>query len=144
MPEITEPVDAGEDAGPWEGPARGGPLDGTTQTSRYPRGLLAADRPAGLGWLYDWTGREFVARNAGVPVPLIEDPGAPDNRYRAAEEGDFDVIAVPDAGDDPATVDAYTEDDGGFALVVDVDDADRGVQPDDQDDEQDAGGPSHV
>lgn len=107
-----------------EGPCTGGPLDGQTLTSRYPRGVLLVDRPARECWLYDWTGGGFTARDGGRPMPLVDDPDAPDNRWRAADEGDFDVVAAPWVGGDPDLVDP---------------DGDPGEQDDDQGDDVPAG-----
>lgn len=79
-----------------EGQCVGGPLDGHRAVSRYPRGFLLVDKPAGLCWLYDWRDGTFVARSQ-EPTPVqdgpADEPG--DSRYRAAAEGDFDVLAAP-------------------------------------------------
>lgn len=74
----------------------GGPLDGRRAVSRFPRGFLLVDKPAGTCWLYDWADDRFVARNA-EPQPVQDGPadGPGDSRYRAAAEADFDVLAAP-------------------------------------------------
>lgn len=93
------------------GVCHGGPLDGTTRTSRYPRGALLLDRPAGHCWLYDWNDDGGFYVRADEPMP-IRDQGD-DNRWRAAEEGDFDVWAAPWVGGDPDAVDAYADEPDG-------------------------------
>ncbi len=86
------------------GVAHDGPLDGSEMTSRRPFGVLLVDRPAGQAWLYDWRDGGFYAR-ATEPMVLVDDPGAPDNRERAAEQGEWDVQAAPWVGGDPDLLD---------------------------------------
>ena len=93
----------------WSGPCWGGPLDTQEMVSRYPMGFLLVDRPAGRCWLYDWKDPGFLVRVADG-YPLENDPDAPKNRFRAADEAEYDVVAAPwiggdDDGDDgtPAT-----------------------------------------
>ncbi len=108
--ENPTPPDDDQDDGTRFGPCLDGPLSGQLLTSRYPKGVLLCDRPAGQAWLYDWCGDAFRSRSGADPLPLIEDPDAADNRWRAAEEGDYDVVAAPWAGGDPDAVDAYEGD----------------------------------
>jgi hypothetical protein len=68
----------------------GGVLDGQEATSRFPKGFLAVDKPAGQCWLYDiaadssgWILRE------GYPQPWDRQKS-----WLAAEGVDFDVLAV--------------------------------------------------
>ncbi len=85
--------------GPWVGPCTGGPLDGQTLISRYPKGVLVVNRPTDSAWVYDWDGTKFAARS-DEPDELVEDGDADKNRWRAALEGNYDVMALPGSGDD--------------------------------------------
>jgi len=86
----------------YSGVCVGGPLNGQDASSRFPKGFLLCDRPGKKAWLYDYlpgdalgpTPGKFLIRIA-EGVELIEDPAAPKNRWRAAEEAEFDVIAAP-------------------------------------------------
>ena len=78
----------------WNAPCVGGPMDGQDGVSRFPKGFLVVDRVAGKCWLYDYDGTSFVVREADG-MDLIEDENAENNRYRAAEESEYDVIAAP-------------------------------------------------
>lgn len=77
-----------------EGLCVGGPLDGKQGMARFPRGFLLCDRPAGIAWLYDWDGTQFKVRDADGQ-PLVEDEAQEKNRYRAAVESEYDVVAAP-------------------------------------------------
>lgn len=115
MSEDTQPTDPAIDAdadddGSRTGICRDGPLAGQELTSRYPLGAIVCDRPAGSMWIYDWCCDGFLSRSGDKPMPLNEDPDDDDNRWRAAAQGDFDVIAAPWAGGDPDQVDAYEGD----------------------------------
>jgi hypothetical protein len=78
----------------WNGPCIGGPMDGRDGVSRFPSGFLLVDRPSGKCWVYDWLpGDESFLVRVSDGEPLIEDRSAVKNRYRAAEESEFDVIA---------------------------------------------------
>lgn len=74
----------------------GGPFDGYEMTCRFPKGFLAVDRPNERCWLYDFDNEtsSFVVRDADG-IGLVSDPEQPKNRYRAADEPEFDVLAVP-------------------------------------------------
>lgn len=109
--ETTTPVDDQDDDGARTGVCVDGPLAGQQLDSRYPKGVLLCDRPAGQLWIYDWTGDGFTSRSGADPMPLVEDDTADDNRWRAADEGDYDVLAAPWAGGDPDQVDAYADQD---------------------------------
>lgn len=90
----------------FEGVCHGGPLDGQQATSRCPEGFLLVDKPRGWCWVYELVGDQggfFVRDEAGEPVQVE----GPKNRYRAACEGKYDVLAAPWAGGDPDEVDAY-------------------------------------
>jgi hypothetical protein len=107
--DISDTPDADdEDDGARTGICLDGPLAGQQLTSRYPKGALLCDRPAGHAWLYDWTDDGFTSRTGADPMPLEEDGTADDNRWRAAEQGDYDVIAAPWVGD-AGLVDAYAD-----------------------------------
>lgn len=78
---------------------RGGPLHGRLLLRRPEhgsKGVLLVDKQGGKAWLYDWDeeSQTFACRQEKA-VPLIEDESAPDNRWRAADEGEYDVIAMP-------------------------------------------------
>lgn len=89
MVETQEGALAGQQDGPdaLVGECHGGPLDGTTGHSRYPKGFLLVDKQAGLAWVYDWNGTAFVCRDE---TPRAEDYG---KRMDAAEGTDWDVQA---------------------------------------------------
>jgi hypothetical protein len=111
--DVTDPTTTatpGDDVddGARTGTCLDGPLSGQELTSRYPNGALICDRPAGHLWIYDWTGDGFKSRGGDQPMPLVEDATADDNRWRAADEGDYDVIAAPWVGD-AGQVDAYAD-----------------------------------
>jgi hypothetical protein len=78
----------------WNGPCVGGPLDAQDGVSRFPLGFLLVDRPANQCWIYDWTDGQFVVREA-AGTELVSDPDGDKNRYRAADEAEYDVIAAP-------------------------------------------------
>lgn len=128
--DVDVPADAGDDQGPGSatgadllvGVAHDGPLDGAQLSCRRPAGVLLVDREAGQCWLYDWRDAAFYARSTD-PMPLLE--SGDDNRWRAAEQGQFDVQAAPWVGGDPD--------------LVDVDD-DPGDIPDGDDQDQDGNG----
>jgi hypothetical protein len=73
------------------GVCRGGPMDGVEIISRYPKGVLVVDRPNNLAWLYEWRRGEFVIREDYENGHTLEYEG----RIRAANEPDYDVIALP-------------------------------------------------
>ncbi|MEV1315380.1 hypothetical protein AB0J14_04765 [Micromonospora arborensis] len=77
-----------------EGVCEGGPLRGTVLVSRFPSGILLVDKPAGVCWIYEWQPDRgvFVVRDE-QPAPVHTD--GPVNRYRAAAEGTYDVVAAP-------------------------------------------------
>jgi hypothetical protein len=66
----------------------GGPLDGTEIPLRRPKGVLAVDRAARRAWVYDLEGDALVCRQAAGEE--LVDAG----RYKAAEDGQYDVLAV--------------------------------------------------
>lgn len=78
----------------YSGPCVGGPMNNREGASRYPSGFLLVDRPRDKVWIYDWvhTMESFLVRDADG-VDLISDPDAPKNRFRAAEESEFDIRA---------------------------------------------------
>jgi hypothetical protein len=82
-----------EDLETYEGTARGGPIDGQTVVSRFPKGFLLVDMEQQQVWLYDRTDDgSFQARSNG-PVAMQDD--GDDNRWRAADEDEYDIL-VPD------------------------------------------------
>ena len=81
----------------YEGTAENGPMQGKVMVSRCQRGILLVDKEERKVWIYDWREGTFVLR---AEREMIDDPSAKDNRYRAAEESDYDVIAAPWVGAD--------------------------------------------
>lgn len=79
----------------YEGICHGGPLNGRTIIVRRPKGFLLVDRPADQCWIYEWRDDRFEVRDE-QPAPVYVE--GPVNRYRAAEEGNYDVVAAPWAG----------------------------------------------
>jgi hypothetical protein len=80
-----------------EGICIGGPLDGQPLVSRFPKGVLLVDRPAGLCWIYEWQpARGVFAVRDERPEPVHTE--GPRNRYRAAAEANYDVCAAPWVG----------------------------------------------
>jgi hypothetical protein len=73
----------------FEGVAHGGPYDGLTLESRFPKGILFVDKPTETAIVYDWAGYEegFRARTER-PVALDHT-----GRLRAADEPNYDVRA---------------------------------------------------
>ena len=96
VPEGGPGVTEQDPDGGHQGMCSGGPLDGQEAASRFPRGFLLVDKPAGTSWLYDWTGDRFTVRRE-EPMPVQDGPAdSPgDSRYRAAAEPFFDVLAAP-------------------------------------------------
>jgi hypothetical protein len=86
-----EPI---EERPKYNGPCIGGPMDKREMSSRFPKGFLLVDRPTQTCWVYDWLpgDQSFLVRISDGE-PLVEDRDEPKNRYRAAEESEFDVIA---------------------------------------------------
>lgn len=81
----------------YEGECHGGPLDGQDMVSRFPKGFLLVDKPGNRCWIYEWEDDDFYVRNEDGEEVLVE---GPKNRYRAAEEENYDVIAAPWGGGD--------------------------------------------
>ncbi len=79
-------------------------MDGYNVTSRFPKGFLLVDKPANQCWIYDWyEGADaFKVRDE---VPMECQTEGEKNRYRAAEESEFDVIAAPWLGEEDPDVD---------------------------------------
>lgn len=74
----------------------GGPLNGQPllrRESHGSKGVLLVDRPANQCWLYDWDAAASLFRVRGDAMPVHTE--GPDNRYRAAEQSEFDVVAAP-------------------------------------------------
>lgn len=92
---MYEEYQAETDKPGWSGICVGGPLDSQEGASRYPSGFLLVDRPANRVWIYDWSESNamFFVREA-EGSELISDPDAPKNRFRAAEESEFDIRAA--------------------------------------------------
>ncbi|GGM27263.1 hypothetical protein GCM10011608_10020 [Micromonospora sonchi] len=81
----------------FEGACVGGPLDGQQAVSRCPDGLLVADKPAGVCWLYDWRDGRFQVREE-EPRQLDTD-----RAVSAALSDGWDVIALPQGVPDGGT-----------------------------------------
>lgn len=69
----------------------GGPLDGQRVTALRDKGIVVVNRPKRQVVIYDFNGISFVARNGGVPEPELTT--GPKNRYRAALENKYHVVA---------------------------------------------------
>jgi hypothetical protein len=82
-----------------EGTCHGGPLDGQRAASRFPKGFLLVDKPAGHCWIYEWNAEKqtFHVRS-DEPMPVHEDGAFGYDRYRAAAEPNYDVLAAPWVG----------------------------------------------
>jgi hypothetical protein len=102
----------------YTGTCHDGPWDGLKLSIRYPKGFLLIDRPSVQVWIYDRhedTG-DFYARTPD-PKALLEDGER--NRWRAAEEPNYDLlvlgsqIAEDDPGDDGTFDDGTSDDDDG-------------------------------
>lgn len=78
----------------YRGGAIGGPLDGREVVSRFGMGLLAVDKAAGRCWLYDYLPGGDAFRCRETEGREVQTTG-PDNRYRAAFEDAYDVVALP-------------------------------------------------
>lgn len=91
-PDDSEPTEAGpelDDRGDtYTGVCRGGPYDGHTVTSRFPKGFLLADKEHSNAFVYDWNGQAYVCRDPSGAA--LDDDGA----WRASEENTYDVIAM--------------------------------------------------
>lgn len=95
MPDdITDPCPERAARQLYEGPGVGGPLDQAILTSRFPQGIVAVDKPTGRAWIYDYAPAgegapaRFTARDA--TGESLDDA----KRWRAADGGDYDVVAV--------------------------------------------------
>jgi hypothetical protein len=73
----------------------GGLFDRQRWTSRFPKGFMVVNRPAGEIVIYDAVDGAWVAReeNGSWKLPEISDENAPKNRWRAALEPNYDVVA---------------------------------------------------
>lgn len=88
----AQPDDTDNDATLYTGRCHDGPLDGHTTDSRFPAGFLLVDMPHRQCWLYDrHDDGDFYARTT-TPQPLLDT--GPVNRWRAADEGNYDVRAL--------------------------------------------------
>lgn len=81
----------------WSGPCLGGPIHAQDGVSRYSSGFLLIDRVTNRVWIYDYvpfgespTGGAFQIRIQDGE-DLIQDWDAPRNRYRAAQEKEFEI-----------------------------------------------------
>jgi hypothetical protein len=83
----------------YTGVCHGGPWNAREAASRYPRGFLLIEPDTDTGWIYDYRDGAFHVRDE-QPMDIHED--GDHNRWRAADEGDFDVRVT----DDLAEVDA--------------------------------------
>lgn len=77
--------------------AVGGPLDGQMLIRRPEhgfKGVLLVDKPANNCWIYEWSmdDQKFHIRDK---APMEVHRTGPLNRYRAAFEDNYDVVAAP-------------------------------------------------
>lgn len=76
----------------YEGVCFGGPMNGRDIVCRFPKGFLLVDKPNNKCWIYEWDGKAlFLVRNE-EPMELFSE--GPKNRFRAAEESNYDVVAL--------------------------------------------------
>ena len=80
------------------GLCEGGPLNGLIAASRFPKGFLLVNRAAGEVAIYEWDPQAciFAVRRDELDrwqLPELTDDTADKNRYRAAIEPNYDVIA---------------------------------------------------
>lgn len=75
----------------WEGECRGGPMDGQSGESRYPKGFLLVDKGSARAWIYDWDSstRQFLVRDP------MGDPLDEEGRRKAANAHTYDVRVLP-------------------------------------------------
>lgn len=76
-----------------------GPMSGQEARSRKPKGFILVNREMARVWIYDWSEqlKQFLCRFPDG-APEVADKEAPKNRYRAAAEAEFDVLADPRQG----------------------------------------------
>lgn len=79
----------------YEGRCIGGPLHGREMVSRFPKGLLLVHKPAEMCWLYDWDDSQKVFRVRVDSAGGIWRDLDTAKRLQAAEEFDYDVVAMP-------------------------------------------------
>lgn len=77
----------------YEGVCHGGPLNGQTMVTRYPKGFLLVDKQVRKCWIYEWDSEtsSYQVRQE-EPMDLLD---GEKNRFRAAEEFNYDVVAAP-------------------------------------------------
>lgn len=83
----------------YEGECHGGPLNGQTIVSRFPKGFLLVDKPANHCWIYEWD-ESISSFQVRQEEPMECQTSGEKNRYRAADEFNYDVIAAPWVGGD--------------------------------------------
>lgn len=85
--------------GHYEGQCMNGPLQGQLAVSRFSKGFLLVDKVEELCWIYEWDKEDkcFYVRD---PEGEFVHTSGEKNRYRAAEEPNYDVIAAPWIGGD--------------------------------------------
>jgi hypothetical protein len=108
--------------------------------SRYPQGFLLVDRESDLVWIYDRiplglspTGYAFQVRMADGEQ-LISNTSAPKNRFRAADEREFDIRAAwwPSvAARDPYVDDPVSQWEEAYPTAVYAGEGDMAMGPDD-------------
>lgn len=81
----------------WSGTCNGGPMDGQKAESRFPEGFLLVDKPEGKCWLYDWDSASGTFKVRDEKPMVVQTEGLV-NRYRAADEFNYDVLAAPWVG----------------------------------------------
>lgn len=97
---MSEPSPSEADTDPtnsqtWQGPCRGGPLDGQECVSRYPAGLVVADLTAGHVWVYRWRPEQRVFEVVPCsPDGAIERDVDVDRLTKAALDNEWDVVGI--------------------------------------------------
>jgi len=82
-----------DDSELYSGTARGGLWNGRAVESRCPKGFLLIDREHGWVWVYDRGDDGTFTVRSDEPAPLDDD-----GRWRAAEEGNYDIMVPAMAG----------------------------------------------
>lgn len=95
---MGEPSEMSANKTLYEGPCFGGPLNGQDMVSRFPKGFLLVDKPNNRCWIYEWSVPALAFKVRDESPMQVQTEGEK-NRYRAAMEPNYDVIAAPWGGE---------------------------------------------
>lgn len=90
---MSEDVEVPDTVTYW-GMCHGGPLEGKEAVSRFPKGFLLVDKATNRCWIYDYD-KEQHTFSARQEEPMEVQTEGEKNRYRAALEPNYDVLAGP-------------------------------------------------